>query len=160
MSTEKKAMFKAKLTEARNQLTELLQSLSEEQLNTPVIADGDEWTPLNVVSHLVENERGMSIHIYKVRNGRETVPETFKVEDWNAGLKERMGQPSREELLKALEETRTKTLEGLESLEDHEWELTGRHPDQGIITIEQYFETIASHDLHHIGDIKKGLNLE
>ena len=109
MSTEKKAMFKAKLTEARNQLTELLQSLSEEQLNTPVIADGDEWTPLNVVSHLVENERGMSIHIYKVRNGRETVPETFKVEDWNAGLKERMGQPSREELLKALEETRTKT---------------------------------------------------
>ncbi|MCB0195547.1 MAG: DinB family protein [Anaerolineae bacterium] len=159
MSTDKKAMFKSRLAESRNELLELLNALSEEQLTTPVITDGNTWTPLDVVTHLAENERGMSIHVYKVRNGRETVPETFKINDWNAGLKERMGPHSREELIALLNENRDQTLSGLESLEDHEWELTGRHPVQGIITIEQYFETIISHDEEHTADIRKGLGL-
>ena len=159
MADDKKAQLKSKLTEARNQLKELFNALSDEQLTTPVITDGNEWTPINVVSHLAENERGMSIHIYKIRNGRETVPAGYDVNDWNAGVKDRMGSPSRAELLAMLDETRAKTLEGLESIEPHEWALTGRHPVEGIITIEQYFDVIISHDLDHTADIKKGLGM-
>ncbi|MCB9079895.1 MAG: DinB family protein [Anaerolineaceae bacterium] len=159
MADDKKAQLKSKLTEARNQLKELLNALSEEQLTTPVITDGNAWTPINVVSHLAENEQGMSIHIYKIRKGRETVPAGFDVNVWNAGVKERMGNPSRAELMVMLDEARAKTLEGLESIEPHEWSLTGRHPIEGITTIEQYFGIITSHDLDHIADIKKGLGV-
>lgn len=159
MSAEKKAMFKSKLTETRNELKELLNALSEKQLKTPIYSDGNKWTPITIATHLAENERGMSIHIYKVRNGRETVPESFDVNEWNASVEERMGSLSLDELFAMLDETRAKTLEGLESIEDHEWQLTGRHPVQGIITIEQYFETIASHDREHAADIRQGLGL-
>jgi hypothetical protein len=37
--------------------------------------------------------------------------------------------------------------------------LTGRHPVQGIITIEQYYQTMANHDREHLEDIKRGLGL-
>lgn len=159
MSAEKKAHYRKKLTEARNELMSFLNSLSDEQFNSPVFSDEQTWSVRDVLSHLAENERGMSIHIYKIKNGRETVPEEFDVNEWNAGVKERMGTPTREELLKTLEETRAKTLEGLESLGDDEWQLKGRHPVQGVITIEEYYNTIANHDLHHLNDIKTGLGI-
>jgi hypothetical protein len=68
-----------------------------------------------------------------------------------------MGAPAPEELLSALEATRTKTLEVMSTLKDEEWSLTGRHPSRGIITIEQYYETIAGHETTHAQDIQKAL---
>jgi hypothetical protein len=38
--------------------------------------------------------------------------------------------------------------------------LQGKHPVRGMITIEQYYETMAMHDIGHINDIKKALALE
>jgi hypothetical protein len=154
---DKKTTLRNKLTQARSELETLLNSLSPEQWYTPVIEEGDTWTVLNVVAHLTENERGMSIHIHKTRQGKETVPQGFNVHEWNAGVKERMGSPAPVELLQSMAQTRARTLEGLESIKDEEWDLQGRHPAQGLITIEQYFETIANHDLEHMGQIKKAL---
>jgi hypothetical protein len=160
MPTDKKSMWKDRLTQAKTELENLLLSLDEAQLHTPVITEGNGWTPLDILAHLLENERGMSIHIYKIRQGRETVPEDFSLEKWNAGLKERMGTDHNlAELLDNLAQVRTRTLQELDSLKDDEWALTGRHPDRGLITIEQYYETMASHMSWHAQDIKKGLGL-
>lgn len=160
MSTDKKAEYIEKLTQARTALLDLLNSLSEEQLHTPVISEGQTWTPLDLVAHLLENERGMSIHVHKIRNGRETVPEGFDLEKWNAGLKERAGTlPPLKEMLNELAQIRAKTLEVLDSLDDEEWSLQGRHPNRGVVTIEQYYEIMAGHDVWHANDIKNGLGL-
>ncbi|MBI1878762.1 MAG: DinB family protein [Chloroflexi bacterium] len=160
MSTDKKTTLKQKLTQARTDLENLLASLTPEQWHTPVISEGNTWTALDIVAHLVENERGMSIHVHKIRKGQETVPPDFNLNQWNAGLKGRMGHPSPEELLANMVQTRTRTLEGLESIRDEEWDLTGRHPARGVITIAQYYETMAGHDAWHTGDIKKALGLK
>jgi hypothetical protein len=101
----------------------------------------------------------MSIQIHKTRKGEPTVPEGFDINRWNAGVKKRIGDLSPAELLATLDSTRAKTLEGLASLQDAEWALTGRHPARGIITIEQYYETIAAHDRAHAQDIKQALGL-
>lgn len=160
MSTDKIAKWKAQLTEARNELIQLLLSLDEAQLQTPVISEENEWTPLDIAAHLLENERGMSIHVYKIRNGRGTVPEGFDLDYWNSGLKERMGTPALQEVLQSLEEVRARTLQEIDNIKDEEWTLEGRHPFRGIINIEQYYETMAGHDRWHARDIKKGLDLE
>jgi uncharacterized damage-inducible protein DinB len=159
VTTDKKAEYTQLLTQARTELKDFVTSLSDEQLTIPVISDGGSWTVLDILAHLAENERGMSIHVYKIRSGRETVPEGFQINQWNAGLKERMGHPTLAELLAMLDETRAQTLETLQSLNDQEWALTGRHPVQGIITIEQYYQTMANHDREHLEDIKRGLGL-
>ena len=57
------------------------------------------------------------------------------------------------------EATRAKTLEVMESLEDEEWALTGRHASRGEITIDQYYETIHAHEVGHLGDIRTALGL-
>lgn len=159
MSADKKTTYEQQLTASREQLKTLLASLNDEQWETTVVSEGDTWTVQDIVAHLVENEAGMSIHIYKTRQGRETVPEGFDLAQWNAGVKKRMGDLSRDELLTKMDEVRAKTLEGLHSLEEHEWSLQGRHPAEGLITIEQYYQTIAGHDDGHAKDIKTGLGL-
>lgn len=157
MPTDKKSELKQKLSQARTALENLLTSLPDARWHTPVISEGDTWTVRDIVAHLVENERGMSIHVHKIRQGKETVPEGFDLTQWNAGLKGRMGDPTPAELLEALAQTRAKTLSVLESLGSEEWSLTGRHPSRGPITIEQYYETMADHDAGHTSDIKRAL---
>jgi hypothetical protein len=160
MSADKKTGLKQKLIQARTELETLLTSLTTEQWHTPVISEGDTWTPLDIAAHLVENERGMSIHVHKIRKGQETVPPGFDLTQWNAGLKGRMGNPTPAELLEAMAQNRAKTLEVLESIEAEEWSLTGHHPFRGPITIEQYYETMARHDIGHTNDMRKALGLK
>jgi hypothetical protein len=157
MPTDIKSELKQKLAQTRADLENLLASLTPEQWRTPVISEGDTWTVLDIVAHLVENERGMSIHVHKIRKGQETVPADFDLTRWNAGLKGRAGAPTPAELLQALAQTRAKTLEVLETIRDDEWNLTGRHPARGLITIAQYYQTMAGHDSGHTHDIKKAL---
>ena len=102
----------------------------------------------------------MSIQLHKIRKGEPTIPEGFDLERWNAGVKKRIGNLSPAELVAGLESTRAKTLEGLASLNEEEWALTGRHPSRGVITIEQYYETIAGHDQAHAQDITQALGLK
>ena len=159
MSIDKKTQYKQKLARARMRLQNLLTSLSEEQWQTPVIGEDQTWTVLDVVAHLVENEGAMSIHVHKIRQGKETVPEGFDLDKWNAGLKERMENPTSQELLQSLDQTRTRTLAELESLKDEEWSLQGRHPLRGMITVEQYYKTMAMHETWHTNDIEKALGV-
>jgi len=159
VSANKQLFYQQTLTEARAELENLLTSLTEEQLQIPVISEGQIWTALDIVTHLLENERAMSIHVHKIRQGKETVPEGFDLDNWNAGLKERAEPRPLSALLEDLKRSRSKTLEILETIKDDEWQLQGRHPLRGVITIEQYYETIAGHDSWHTKDIKKALHL-
>jgi hypothetical protein len=157
MSTNKKESLKQNLAQTRADLENLLASLSPEQWHTTVISEGNIWTVLDIVAHLVENERGMSIHVHKIRKGQETVPPDFDLTQGNAGLKSRMGHPTPAELLENMAQTRARSLEGLESIRDDEWNLTGRHPARGVVTIAEYYEIMAHHTAWHTDDIKKAL---
>lgn len=161
MPINKSTRYKQELTKARTDLIGLLTSLTDEQLQIPIIGqENQSWTALDIVAHLLENERAMSIHVHKIRQGRETVPVDFNLEKWNEGLKGRLEPRPLPDLLEDLAQTRAKTFEVLESIKDEEWGLRGRHPDRGMITIEQYYETMAAHDRWHTNDIKLALEPE
>ena len=153
----KNTLYAQKITEARAALEDLLNGLTPEQWQTVIISEGQDWTVQDIVAHLLENERAMSIQVYKIRNGQETVPKGFDLEEWNAGLKERAPAISPQELLQSLAKVRAKTLEGLATIKEEEWALEGLHPLRQQISIEQYYETIAGHDIWHIKDIQQKL---
>jgi hypothetical protein len=158
MPSDKRTHFKQELTKARTDLINLLTLLTDRQLQTPIISEESQsWTVLDIVAHLLENERAMSIHVHKIRHGKETVPAGFDLDKWNEGLKGRLEPRPLPDLLEDLAQTRAKTFEVLESIKDEEWGLRGRHPARGTITIAQYYETIANHDRWHTNDIKQGL---
>ena len=145
------------LADARSALLETLNGLSPEQWETVVFGEGDAWTVSTIVGHLIDSERGMSIHVHKIRKGEETLPAGFDLTRWNAGVKQRVGNPTPLELLAGLEATRARTLQGLNGLEEGDWERTGQHPSRGVITVEQYYETIAGHERMHLDNIKEVL---
>lgn len=157
MTTDRTAHWTAKLGESRSALFEFLEGLSPEQWQTPVFSEGDTWTIQSVLAHLVENERGMSIHVHKIRKGEPTVPDDFDLTRWNAGVNKRVGNVTPQELMKRAVATRAKTLEVMRSLEEDEWALTGRHPSRGEISVEQYYETMAAHELGHLDDMRRAL---
>lgn len=145
------------LSEVRQELLTFLQSLTPQQWQTQIFSEGSTWTVATAVSHILDAERGMSIQVHKARKGEPTIPEGFDIDRWNAKVEERIGERTPAELLGLLDATRTKTLEVLNSLSEEDWSKTGRHPSRGVITIEQYYETIAAHDRMHLADIRKGL---
>jgi len=147
------------LAESRAALLETLNRLSPEQWETVVYGEGDAWTVSTIVGHLSDSERGMSIHIHKIRKGEQTLPEGFDLERWNAGVKQRVGNPSPAQLLAGLEATRARTLQGLNGLAEEDWARTGQHPSRGVISVEQYYETIAGHERMHLAHIKEALGM-
>lgn len=147
------------LADARSALLETLNGLSPEQWEQVVYGEGDGWTVHTLVGHLIDGERGLSIQIHKIRKGEETLPAGFDLTQWNAGVKQRIGSPTPAELLAGLEATRARTLQGLHSLAEDDWERSGRHPSLGVITVEQYYETIAGHELMHLAHIKNALQI-
>ena len=159
MSVDRKTEWQQKLAESRAALLALLTSLQPEQWTQPVFTEGDTWTVTTVVSHLLDSERGMSIQIHKTRKGEETIPEGFDINRWNAGVQKRVGNLSSTELIAGLEATRAKTLDVMNSLQDDDWARVGRHPTRGLITVEQYYETIYGHELSHAEDMKRALAL-
>ncbi len=165
MTTNKQETWRTTLTQARQALLTLLNSLEPAQWDAVVFSENEPqtnqpWTVATAVGHVIDSERGMSIQVHKIRKGEPTIPEGFDLDRWNAGVQKRLGNPSPTELLAALDSTRAKTLEGLASLQAEEWALSGRHPSRGIITIEQYYATIAGHDRMHIEDIQQALALK
>ena len=159
MTTDKKTQCAEKLAQSRTNLKNLLASLTEEQWQTAIVSEGQTWTAADIVAHLLENEKAMSIHVHKIRQGKVTVPEGFDLQKWNAGLKNRISAAAPAALLEDLEQARARTLAELETIRDDEWNLEGRHPLHGPITIEQYYITIAGHDDWHANDIKRALKL-
>lgn len=157
MSVDRKTHWQEKLAESRAALFALLNSLQPGQWHAPVFSEGDTWNVATVVSHLLDSERGMSVQVHKSRKGEETLPPGFDLDRWNAGVPKRIGNLSPAELIAALETTRAKTLDVMNSLQDEDWARTGRHPSRGVITIDQYYETIHAHELIHADDIRKAV---
>ena len=157
MSAEKRQMWQQKMAESRATLKAILDKLAPEQWSTPVFSEGAVWTVKTVVSHLLDSERGMSIQVHKIRKGEETVPEGFDLTRWNAGVEKRVGDLTPAQFMEALAQTRARTLQGMDSLSDDEWALTGRHPSRGMITVEQYYETMHGHEMIHGEDIRKAV---
>jgi len=159
MSTDKKNELKQKLAQSKQALEVVLNTLSPEQWEVKVFSEESNWTIKEIVAHLIDGETGMSIQVHKVRKGRETVPEGFDLDTWNNSLQKRWGEiPTPTTLMQKLAETRAKTLENLDTIKDEEWTLQGRHPSQGILTIEQYYLTIAGHEAIHTEDIRKAVD--
>lgn len=144
-----------KLSSLRADLIACLNGLPETAWQTPVFGEGEGWSVANLVGHLIDSERGMSIHVHKIRKGEETLPPDFDLNRWNSGVQARIGDRTPAELLTALAATRAKTLEVMNSLQAAEWALRGRHPSRGEISVEEYYETIYLHEQMHLRDIQK-----
>ncbi|MFQ5611512.1 MAG: maleylpyruvate isomerase family mycothiol-dependent enzyme [Anaerolineae bacterium] len=156
-SDAKKDKLHQKLTKARLQLRTLLTGLSQEQWQEPVYGEGQDWTVRDMVAHLVDAEYGLTRQIERICQGSSGIPEDFDLAAWNKKAVARMADKSPQELLQTMAQNRVKLLEVLDSIEEADWQKSGRHPSMAILTVEQYFKTIASHEANHTWEIAQAV---
>ena len=116
---------------------------------------GETWSPFDVVGHLIHGERTDWIPRLKLmlRDDDEGVRE-FEPFDRFAQY-EASRCKSLEDLLRTFEELRKSNLAVLRSLDlkASDLEREARHPELGMVTLEQLLAAWVVHDLNHLGQI-------
>jgi hypothetical protein len=111
------------------------------------------WSPFDVIGHLVHGERTdwlpRTEHIL-----REGAARPFPPFDRYAQFEASRGKRI-EELLDTFAELRGASLTRLRALalDPADLQRRGRHPELGLVTLEQHLSTWVAHDLSHIGQI-------
>jgi len=117
----------------------------------------DAWTPLQVLGHLIEAEKGLWIPRARtiLERGEEA---TFPAFDRDGHL-ELHRDRNADELLGLFEELRLKSLGELDSLGVDADTLTrkGSHPAFGTVTLGQLLSTWVVHDLSHSRQIFRSM---
>lgn len=112
------------------------------------------WSPHVVLGHLVEGERWDWIprveHI--LRHGESMVFPPF---DRFSQLQRGLGSVHEE--LQRFGELRQQSLRALEGMQltDEHLQLRGRHPEFGVVTLQQHLATWVAHDLTHVNQIAR-----
>jgi hypothetical protein len=106
---------------------------------------GETWSPFDVVGHFIHGERTDWMPRLKLILENDGIREFF--EDSRCR--------SLEDLLRTFEELRDNNLVVLRSLDlkPSDFERKGRHPELGLVTVEQLLATWVAHDLNHLGQL-------
>jgi len=136
-------------------LQSMLSGLSDEWVHSDY-GEGT-WSPFDVVGHLIHGDKTDWIPRARIilEHGESRPFEPF---DRNAHRESNLTR-SIGELLEEFASMRAANLEILADLrlDEDRLSLTGAHPELGRVTMRQLLAAWVVHDLHHIGQIAKGI---
>ena len=146
-----------KLAAARAALLAQLASVRPDQWDLPVYADGDQWTIIDILRHLVSSESSMARLIEVIRDGGEGAPPDFDRDRFNHSRVRKAKGLNAQKLVAGLDESRAYALRVIDSLSHEDWAREGRHGNLEIVSIEQIVKIIGLHERTHALDIKAAL---
>ena len=132
-----------------NRIAYLLAKIGNDRLDVP-IAPG-KWSPAQIVAHLAECELVFGFRLRQTLAEDAPVIQPFDQDKWAATY---MGVPARQalEVFTALRGWNLRLI-GLALPEAAERPVT--HPERGAMTFLTLVETMAGHDLNHLGQLKR-----
>lgn len=133
----------------------LLGNLSDDWTKSE--ADGESWSPFDIVGHLIHGEETDWIPRAEIILARVENP-TFEPFDRFA-MFEKSKNRTLSELIKTFATVRRKSLATLRAmnLNEEKLKLKGTHTELGEVTLEQLIATWTVHDLTHIRQIVTNL---
>ncbi len=138
------------LRNAPKEYTDLIYSLSSEQLNTPYREGG--WTPKQIIHHIADSHMNSIIRI-KLALTEENP--TIKPYDENAWIRLSDSNIDVESSLEILEGVHKRYVNLIQSLTDEQFKRTVFHPESKLTMSVDYLVALyAWHSKHHLGHIK------
>jgi uncharacterized damage-inducible protein DinB len=159
MSDRKQAILH-KLAQARIKLMGVLHQLQPDDWEKAVQEADSKWTVRQIVTHLVDAQKGMTGQMTTINGGQEAIPEDFDLDRWNKRAVEKNADKTPQDLMTALHEGRTKLISFVNGLSDADLDKKGRHSSLEIMTIEQIATLIGSHEAEHAQIIAESLGLK
>ncbi len=136
---------------------EFFESLSPEDWQQSLYADGAQWTIHELFAHFVETEGSISKLVAAVAGGAAGVSEGFDIDQWNASKVAELKDKTRAELLAEFKQLRAKTVAIVAGLQADDLEKEGRHPFLGVTSIAEMLKLMYLHLQLHTRDVKRAL---
>jgi len=146
----------AERLESENQKTlEFFRSLSPDQWDCIVYAQGPVWTAHHLLAHFVSAERAITRLVEEIYNGGAGAPEDFDIDGFNAGEVTELVKRPTEELLHEFDLSRQCCTALVRKLEAADLEKSGRHPFLGRVALEDIIKMLYRHDQIHLRDLRR-----
>jgi hypothetical protein len=139
----------ADIAEAPARLRAAVDGLSDEQLDTPYRPGG--WTVRQVVHHLPDSHLNSYTRFKLALTEDEPTIKPYDENRW-ANLDDGRTAPV-DVSLALFEALHRRLVLVLEGLRPHEYARTFRHPEIGVVTLEQNLGSYAWHSRHHVAHI-------
>lgn len=141
--------FVGRIAETPAKLRAAIGGMSDEQLDTPYRPGG--WTVRQVVHHFADSHLNSYVRFRLALTEDEPTIKPYREDQW-AELPDARTGPV-EVSLRLLECLHARWVALLRSLTDAEWKRTFRHPELGLISLEQNAALYAWHGRHHVAHI-------
>jgi hypothetical protein len=148
-SEEQRKKFIADIENAPAALRAATHGLSPQQLNTPYRDGG--WTPRQVVHHVPESHMNAYIRFKLALTEDEPTIKPYMEDRW-AQLPDCQSTPL-EVSLALLDSLHDRFVRVLRLIKPEEWKRTFRHPELGVVSLENSLALYAWHGRHHVAHI-------
>jgi hypothetical protein len=140
------------LADTVNQIASLLAKMGADKVNEPP-APG-KWSPAEIVAHLADCEIVFAFRLRQTLAEDGPTIQPFDQEKWAATYK----GVSAGQALGVFDSLRRWNLRLFESALPEAAGRTMTHPERGTMTFKNVVETMAGHDLNHLGQLKRIAN--
>jgi hypothetical protein len=141
--------FIDQIAEAPARMRAAVAGLDDAQLDTPYRPDG--WTVRQVVHHVPDSHMNSYVRFRLALTEDDPVIKPYEEARW-AQLADARAMPI-EPSLALLESLHARWVPLLRSLREAEWKRSFRHPELGLVRLEQNAALYAWHGRHHVGHI-------
>ncbi|HUJ51684.1 MAG TPA: bacillithiol transferase BstA [Bryobacteraceae bacterium] len=149
ITREERSNFVEQIAEAPLRLRSAVTGLDQSQLDTPYRPGG--WTVRQVVHHVPDSHLNSYTRFRLALTEDEPTIKPYHEDRW-AELPDARTAPV-EVSLRLLECLHSRWVGLLRSLSDDQWIRTFRHPDLGLVSLEQNAALYAWHGRHHVAHI-------
>ncbi|MFF2481362.1 DinB family protein [Paenibacillus sp. NPDC058071] len=115
----------------------------------------EKWSVKQIAVHLADAELAVSFRVRNILSEKDPAIQPFEQDNWTDSLNyEALDLAAALERFRLL---RTANSELLERIGDAEWERTGAHPENGLITLEQLIAGQINHLQGHLDQIQASI---
>jgi uncharacterized damage-inducible protein DinB len=131
------------------ELRAAIQGLSEEELDTPYREGG--WTVRQVIHHVPDSHLNSYIRFKLALTEDEPTIKPYQEDRWAELADSRLTPVATS--LSLLESLHQRWMLLLRSFSPQDWKRTFRHPDMGLLTLDQTLGLYSWHGRHHVAHI-------
>ena len=111
------------------------------------------WSIAEIIRHLAETEMVMCCRARWIAFEDNSTLVPFDQDKWASGwAREKESAPESLERLRVLRRSQIKMFK---SVPRKDFKRTGYHPERGVVSLREQLETLAGHDLNHLGQIER-----
>ena len=135
-------------------------SLKPQELDFKVYQDGESWTVIQVLAHLITIEKSMQGLFNNILSGGPGAPRDFDLERFNRSQPRKLFQFDLAELLRQFQLVREATISIVRNMDESDLDREGLHAFHGHGKLERFVRWAYEHQRIHENDIRRALRIK